>query len=323
MNAIVYTRYGSPDRLRLEDVPKPTPKDNEVLVRVHASSINAWDWDLLRGRPYLTRLGGGFRSPKQTIIGADVAGRVEAVGSGVSEFAPGDAVFGDLSSAGWGGFAEYVSVRQSALAHIPEGISFPHAASLPQASVLALQALRKAPISTGQHVLIIGAGGGSGTFAVQMAKNLGAQVTAVDRGDKLDMLRSLGADHTLDYTREDFTKTGQKYDLIVDMVMKRSLFTYWRALAPNGSFVVVGGATGRIGQTVALGPLLSRISAKKMGLLIHRTNRKDLVTVAEMVASGALTPVIDRTYPLAELPEAFRYFGAGNAKGKVVVSVVD
>lgn len=321
MNAIVYTRYGSPAMLRLEDVPKPAPKDNEVLVRVQTSSINAWDWDLLRGRPYLTRLGVGFRSPKRPIIGADVAGRVESVGPGVSEFAPGDAVYGDLSGAGWGGFAEYVSVRQSALAHIPAGVSFTHAAAIPQASVLALQALRKAPISTGQHVLIIGAGGGSGTFAVQMAKNSGAQITAVDRADKLDMLRSLGADHTLDYTREDFTKTGQTYDLIVDMVMNRSLFKYWRALAPNGSFVVVGGATGRIGQTVTLGPVLSRISGKKMGLLIHRPNRKDLDTVGEMVASGAVTPVIDRTYPLADLPDAFRYFGASNVKGKVVISV--
>ena len=323
MKAMVYTRYGGPEVLQLRDVPKPTPNDDEALIRVHASSINSWDWDLLRGRPYLAHLGAGVRAPKRTIIGADVAGRVEAVGKAVTGFASGAEVFGDISGAGWGGFAEYVSVRESALALKPEGVSFAHAASLPQAAVLALQALRKAPLQTGQHALIIGAGGGAGTFAVQMAKHRGAHVTAVDRSDKLDMLRSIGADRVIDYTREDFAKTGQQYDAIVDMVMRRSLFDYRRALAPNGNFVVVGGATGRIGQTVALGPLLSRITDQKLGLLIHRPNREDLETVGQMVASGQLTPVIDRTYPLEELPDAFRYFGAGNAKGKVVISVAD
>ena len=244
MKAIVVTRYGSPEMLRLQEVPKPTPKDDEMLVRVHAASINAWDWDLLRGRPYLTRLGGGFRAPKHRIIGADIAGRVEAVGRNVADFAEGDAVYGDISGSGWGGFAECVSIRASALAHKPEGISFTHAAAIPQAAVLALQALQKAPPQAGQHALIIGAGGGAGTFAVQLAKNRGAHVTAVDRADKLDMLRSVGADLALDYRREDFAKTGQTYDLIVDMVMQRSLFDYWRALAPQGTFVVVGGATG-------------------------------------------------------------------------------
>jgi NADPH:quinone reductase-like Zn-dependent oxidoreductase len=320
MRAMVYSRYGSPEDLHLQEVAKPAPEANEVLIRVHASSINAWDWDLLRGRPYLTRLG-GLRKPRFTVIGADVAGRVEAVGRDVEGLGVGDAVFGDLSGEGWGGFAEYVCARAQALAAIPADVTFEQAAAVPQAAVLALQALRKGQLQSGQRVLIIGAGGGAGTFAVQFAKAAGAEVTGVDRGDKLDMLRSIGADHVIDYRQEDFSRTGQTYDLIVDVVVKRSIFDYKRALAPDGRFVVVGGTTGRILQVLVVGPLLSRLSGKKMGLLLHRPSQKDLEAIGEMLVSGKVEPVIDRVYPLERLSEAFKYFGAGNAKGKVVIAV--
>lgn len=261
MKAMVYTNYGSPDVLRLEEVAKPTARDNEVLIHVRASSPNAWDWDLLRGRPYLTRIG-GVRNPRYNILGADIAGRVEAVGRDVKELSPGDEVFGDISGNGWGGFAEYVCARERVLTLKPNSMTFEQAAAVPQAAVLALQSLRKGQIRAGHRVLIVGAGGGVGTFAVQIAKSSGANVTGVDRLDKLDMLRSIGADHVIDYAQEDFSRNGHQYDLIVDVVVNRSIFDYTRALAPRGSLVVVGGATGRIWQTVTLGPLVSRLSKK-------------------------------------------------------------
>lgn len=320
MQAMVYTQYGVPDVLQLQEVAKPVPKDNEVLVRVHASSINAWDWDLLRGRPYLTRIG-GLRKPKFTILGADVAGRVEAVGRDVEGFLIGDNVYGDNSGNGWGGFAEYVCVRERVLAKIPASLPLEQAAAVPQAAVLALQALRKGELRSGQRVLIVGAGGGVGTFAVQLARAHGAEVTGVDRGDKLDMLRALGAEQVIDYAEQDFSRNGQQYDLIVDVVAKHSVFDYRRALAPNGRFILVGGATGRIVQIVSLGPLLSRLSGKQFGLLLHRPNRNDLEAVGELIVSGQVTSLVDRMYPLAALPEAFRYFGAGNTKGKVVITL--
>lgn len=320
MQAMVYTHYGAPDVLQLQEMAKPVPRDDEVLIRVHASSINAWDWDLLRGRPYLTRIG-GLRTSRYRILGADVAGRVEAVGRNVKDFLIGGTVYGDISGNGWGGFAEYVCAREGALAACPAGLPFEQAAAVPQAAVLALQALRKGKIRAGQRVLIVGAGGGVGTFAVQLAKSYGAEVTAVDRGDKLDMLRGIGADQVIDYAEQDFSRNGQRYDVIVDVVVRRSVVDYQRALAANGTFILVGGATGRILQIVSLGPLFSRLSRKKFGLLVHRPNRQDLEAVGELVASGQVVPVIDRTYPLAALPEAFRYFGAANAKGKVVIAL--
>jgi NADPH:quinone reductase-like Zn-dependent oxidoreductase len=320
MKAMVYTNYGSPDVLRLEEVAKPTARDNEVLIHVRASSLNAWDWDLLRGRPYLTRIG-GVRNPRYNILGADVAGRVEAVGRDVKELSPGDEVFGDISGNGWGGFAEYVCARERVLTLKPNCMTFEQAAAVPQAAVLALQSLRKGQIRAGHRVLIVGAGGGVGTFAVQIAKSSGANVTGVDRLDKLDMLRSIGADHVIDYAQEDFSRNGHQYDLIVDVVVNRSVFDYTRALAPRGSLVVVGGATGRILQTVTLGPLVSRLSKKTMGVVLHRPNKKDLEAISELVVSGQIVPVIDTSYPLHEVAEAFRYFGKGNAKGKVVITV--
>lgn len=318
---MVYRQYGSPDGFELQEMATPIPADDEVLVRVHASSINAWDWDLLRGRPYANRVTGGLRAPNRPILGGDVAGRVEAVGKNARDFAPGDEVFGDASGSGWGAYAEYVCIRQQALARKPETISFDQAAALPQAAMLAYQAMRKAMPKAGQRVLVVGAGGGAGSFAVQLAKSHGASVTAVDRGDKLEMLRSIGADGVVDYTRENALERVEPYDLIVDMVMQHSLFAYERALAANGRLVVVGGATGRILQTAALGPVLSRVKNKHLGLLLYKVSRADLETVGRLVEAGELAPVIDRTWPLTALPEAFRYFAAGNARGKVVITV--
>ncbi len=323
MKAVVYSQYGTPANLRVREVERPVPKDDEVLVRVRAASINAWDWDLVRGRPYMARLEFGIRAPKRPILGADIAGRVEAIGKDVRDFSPGDEVFGDVSGSGWGGFAEYVTARERAVAVKPEGLSFEQAAAIPQAAGLAYQALRKATLHERSRVLIVGAGGGAGSFTVRMAKARGATVTAVDRGDKFDMLRSIGADDVVDYRHEDFTRRGQEYDLIVDMVMQHSLFAYDGILAANGRLVVVGGATGRILQTVALGPVLSRVKGKRFGLLMYKVSRGDMEAVGRMVASGQISAAIDRAYSLDEVPEAMRYFGEGNAKGKVIISVAE
>ncbi|MCH8089835.1 MAG: NAD(P)-dependent alcohol dehydrogenase, partial [Chloroflexi bacterium] len=252
MKAIVYHKYGLPDVLGFEEVEKPTPRDDEVLVKVHAASINSWDWDLLRGRP-VVRMWGLFK-PKYTIPGSDIAGRVEAVGRKVKQFQPGDEVYGDLSGCGWGGFAEYVCGRENALALKSTSMTFEEAAAVPQAGLLALQGLRdKIEIRPGHKVLMNGAGGGVGTFAIQIAKNLGAEVTGVDSARKFDMIRSLGADHVIDFAIEDFTKNGQQYDLILDVVASRSMFDYKRALSPHGTYVMIGGSGARILQVMLLG----------------------------------------------------------------------
>lgn len=318
MQAIVYTAYGPPHVLQYKEVEKPVPKAAEVLIKVHATSINSWDWDLLRGEPFLARLE-GLRKPKYQILGCDVAGRVEAVGSHVTQFQPGDAVFGDLSACGWGGFAEYVCAQENALTLKPAGMTFAQAAAIPQAAVLALQGLRDhRAIQPGQKVLINGAGGGVGTFAVQMAKTFGAEVTAVDHTQKLDRLRALGADHVIDYTKADFTRNGQRYDLILDVVATRSLFDYKRALTPDGIFVMVGGATATIFQAATLGTWFSLTGRQKLGLLLHKPN-KDLDFIKALFAAGQVIPVIDQCYSLAEVPDAFHYFGQGHAQGKVVI----
>ena len=322
MKAIVYHKYGSPDVLKLEEVEKPTPKDDEVLVKVHAASLNSWDWDLLRG-DFINRLiFGGFLKPKLKIIGCDIAGRVEAVGRSVTHFQPGDEVFGDISGAGWGGFAEYVCARENVLALKSASMTFDEAAAIPQAGVLALQGLRDTgQIQSGQKVLINGAGGGVGTFGIQMAKLFGAEVTGVDSTPKLHMMRSIGADHVIDYTQEDFTKNGQRYDLILDVVARRSLSDYKRALSPKGIFVMVGGSMPVIFQTLFLGPLISKTGGKKITALMHKPNPKDLNSMTELFEAGQVVPIIDRRYPLSEVAEAFRYFGEGHAKGKVVITL--
>ena len=320
MKAIVYHEYGSPDLLELHDVDKPVVEDDEVLVRVHAASVNSWDWDLLTGT-FQGRLG-GFRAPKYKILGADIAGRVEAAGRNVRQFEPGDEVFGDISGNGWGGFAEYVSVPESALASKSDSLTFEEAAAVPQAAVLALQGLRdKGQIQPGQSVLINGAGGGVGTFAVQIAKSFGTEVTGVDSTAKLDMVRSIGADHVIDYTQEDFTKNGQHYDLILDVVASRSIFECRRALRPGGMYVMVGGSTAAILQAVVFGPLVSMIGSKKTGILMHRPNQKDLIYLNQLFETGKVVPVIDKRYLLSEVANAFRRFGEGHVTGKVVITM--
>ena len=320
MKAIVYTKYGLPDVLQLKEVEKPTPKDDEVLVKVHAASVNDWDWGLLRGKPFMSLIP-GLLKPKYKILGGDIAGRVEAAGRNVKQFHPGDDVFGDLCQCGWGGFAEYVCARENALTLKPGSMSFEEAAAIPQAAMLALRGLRyKGRIQPGQKVLINGAGGGAGTFAVQIAKSFGAEVTGVDSTRKLEMMRSIGADQVIDYTKTDFTKNGQHYEFILDFAAHHSIFDYKRALSPKGIFVVVGGSTARIFQAVFLGALISMTGGKKMGLLMHKPN-EDLAFMIELFEAGKVVPVIDRRYPLSEVPEALRYFGEGQAKGKLVITV--
>jgi len=320
MKAIIYTKYGSPDVLQLKEVEKPASRDNEVLIKVHAASVNSWDWDLLRGTPFVNRLMFGLIKPK-IILGCDIAGRVEAVGNNVNQFKPGDEVFGDLSGCGWGGFAEYVCARENALALKPVCLTFEQAAAVPQAALLALQALHyKGQIQPGLKVLMNGAGGGVGTFAVQMAKSFGAEVTGVDSTEKLDMLHSLGADHVIDYTQDDFTKNGKCYDLILDVAGFRSISDYKRALSPGGCYVMIGGSMTLANRLMLLGPWISMSTGKKMGLLLHKPN-KGLDIMTELFEAGDVVPVIDRRYMLSDVAEALRYFGEGHVKGKIVITI--
>ncbi len=324
MKAVVYEKYGAPDVLELKEVAKPTPQDDEVLVKVHAASVNASDWEMLRAKPLYVRLSGfGFLKPKNRILGSDIAGRVEAVGRSVTQFQPGDEVFGDTIWHGLGAFAEYVCVPENApMVRKPAGMTFEDVAAVPQAAVIALQGLRdKGQVQRGQKVLINGAGGGAGTFAVQIAKSLGAEVTGVDSTSKLEMVRSIGADHVIDYTREDFTRNGQRYDLILDLAAHRSIFDLKRALSPKGIYAMVGGSMARIYQAVSLGPLISMTGSKKMGLLVVKPNKEDLTFVVEkLIGTGKVAPVIDQQYTLGEVPGALRYLGEGHAKGKVVIT---
>jgi len=319
MKAIVYKRYGPPDVLQLKEVEKPTPKDDEVLIKVHAASLNAYDWHLLTADIFLVRLmGGGLLKPKNKIPGADMAGRVEAVGRNVTQFHPGDDVFGDI---GRGGFAEYACSRENRLVSKPANLSFEEAAAVPMAALTALQGLRdKGLIQPGQKVLINGASGGVGTFAVQIAKFFGAEVTAVCSTGKMDLARSIGADRVIDYTKEDFTKNGQHYDLIFAANGFHPILDYRRALGPKGIYVVAGGTIAQMFQATLLGPWISMAGSKKMGGLSAKVSQKDLVFIKELLEAGKVRPVIDRRYPLDEVPEALRYLGEGHARGKVVIS---
>lgn len=321
MKAIVYSRYGPPEVLQLTEVAHPTPKADEVLIKVRAASINSWDWDLLTGTPYVYRLLFGLFKPKLPILGADIAGRVEAIGRGVTQFKPGDEVFGDISGCSWGGFAEYVCARENSVALKSTSLSFPAAAAIPQAAVLALQGLRdQGQLQKGQKVLINGAGGGVGTFAVQIAKASGAEVTGMDLPSKLQQLRALGANHVIDYTQQDFCGTGLQYDLILDVACHRSIFDYLRALRPQGKYVMIGGSVNRILQLLLVGPLIARATGKKMSILKHKPKAQDLNFINAMVARGEVTPVIDRCYPLSEVPAALRYYGQGQVQGKIVIT---
>jgi NADPH:quinone reductase-like Zn-dependent oxidoreductase len=319
MKAIIYTKYGGPEVLQLEEVDKPSPKDDEVLIKVHAVSINDWDDGLMHG-DFVNRLLNGFLKPKRKILGSDIAGQIEAVGKNVTLFKTGDEVYGDLSGR-WGGFAEYVCAAEKALALKPASMSFEEAAAIPQAAMLAVQGLvDKGKIKPGQKILINGAGGGVGTFGVQIAKTYGVEVTGVDSPHKLDMMRSIGFDHVIDYTKEDFTKNGQKYDLILDAKTNRSIFAYTRALSPNGIYVTVGGSMGRLLQLLFLGPWISMISKKHLCLVALKTN-KDLVYMNGLYEAGKIKVVIDGPYKLDELPEAFRIFEKAAHKGKLVITM--
>jgi NADPH:quinone reductase-like Zn-dependent oxidoreductase len=322
MKAIVLNKYGAPDNLEIKEVEKPSPREDEVLVKVHATSVNSWDWDLLKGIPLANRAMFGLLKPKNLILGCDLAGRVEMVGSKVKQLQTGDEVFGDISSSGMGAFAEYVCIPENVLGLKAEGMTFEQAAAMPHTGVLALQGLRdKGHIQRGHKVLINGAGGGSGTFAVQIAKLSGAEVTVVDCSRKFDMLRSICADHFIDYTKEDFTKNGRLYDLILDVVTYRSIFDYRRVLSPNGIYVMLGGGSyNRVFQAMLLGPLIS-MTGKKMGVLIHKPNQKDLNYLTELFEASKIVPVVDRHYPLSEVAEAFRYYGEGLALGKIVITL--
>jgi len=322
MKAIVCTKYGPPDVLQLKELPKPTPKENEVLVKIHAASVNAADLETLRG-DLIVRIAAP-RKPMYEILGSDIAGRVEAVGEKVTQFMPGDEVWGDLSFPnGLGAFAEYVSVAENVLASKPTSMTFEQAAAYPQAAIIALQSLRdKGKIQPGKKVLINGAGGGMGTFAVQIAKYYGAEVTGVDRPEKLDLLRSLGADHVIDFTQQDYTRSGQQYDVILDVAAYHSVFDYQRALSPDGTFMIVGGSTGTLLQVVILGTLISKTGSKKIGINAWEpNNREDLELLAELFEAGKVVPVIDRRYPLSEVPNALRYLDTGNVQGKLIINV--
>ena len=324
MKAITYKRYGPPDVLKLQEVEKPAPKDDEVLIKVHAASVNAADWHLLTADIALIRLmGGGLLKPKNATLGADIAGRVEAVGKNVKQFRSGDEVFGDLSGCGWGGFAEYACARENVLALKPANIPFEAAAAVPMAAITALQGLRdKGNIQPGQKVLIQGASGGVGTFAVQIAKSFGAEVTGVCSTRNLDMVRSIGADHVIDYTQEDFTQNWQQYNLILAVNGYHPISAYRRSLAPKGIYVMAGGTTAQIFQAMLLGPWMSITGDKKMGGVTAKSDQKDLVIMKEFLEAGKVAPVIDRCYPLSEAAEALRYLGGGHARGKVVITVV-
>ncbi len=321
MKAIVYTKYGSPDVLQLKEVEKPVPKENEALVKIHAAALNAADFEIMRGE-WTARVMGPLK-PKYKIPGSDIAGRVEAVGRKVKQFQPGDEVFGDLFMCGFGAFAEYVCVPENVLDLKPASMTFEQVATLPQAGLIALQGLcGKRPIKQGQNVLINGAGGGMGTFAVQIAKYFGAVVTGVDSSSKFDLLRSIGSDHVIDYTKEDYTQNGKTYDLILDVKGDRSIFDYKRALSTNGLFVLLGGSMTAIFQAMFLGPLISMTGGKKMGLNPFKTNKsEDLAFLIKLFETGKVVPVIDRRYPLNKVSDAFRYLEEGHARGKVVIIV--
>lgn len=320
MKAFIYERYGSPDVLQLKEIATPVPSDEQVLIKVHAVSINGSDREGLVGKPLYSRTG-GLLKPGQQILGSDIAGRVESVGKDHTEFKPGDEVFGEIPGY-HGGFAEYVCVRGTTMALKPASMTFEQAAAIPQAGVIALRGVRTVgQVQPGQKVLINGAGGSGGSFAIQLAKLSGAEVTGVDNAGKLDFMRSLGADHVIDYAREDFTRSGRRYDLILDLIAHRSVFACQRALLPNGTYFFVGGSVAVIFQILLLGAWIKKARSKNVRLLMVPQNRKDLIAITELCVAGQVVPVIDRTYPFRELPQALRYVGEGRARGKVVITV--
>ncbi len=322
MKAILQTEYGSPDLLQFKNIEKPTPKEDEVLIKIHAASLNAYDWHLLTADIFLVRFATGLFKPKSTQIGADISGVVESVGKNVEQFKPGDEVFGDLASCGGGGFAEYAIAPESYLVLNPTNLSFEETAAIPMAAITALQGLRdEGKIQAGQKVLINGASGGVGTFAVQIAKFYGAEVTAVCSTRNLELARSLGADHVIDYTKENFTENGQQYDLIFAANGYHPLSAYKRALTPNGIYVMAGGTAKQIFSAMLLGSLMSIGGNKKIGGVSAKPSQKDLIFMKELIESGKVKPKIDKIYPFADLAKALHYLGEGHAQGKVIITM--
>jgi NADPH:quinone reductase-like Zn-dependent oxidoreductase len=319
LKAIVYTKYGGPEVLQLREIEKPFPKDDEVLIKVYAVSINDWDFGLLQG-DFINRILNGFLKPKRKILGSDIAGRIEAVGKNVKQFKTGDEVYGDLSGR-WGGFAEYACAPEKSIALKPASMSFSEAAAIPQAAMLAVQGLiDKGKIQPGQKILINGAGGGVGSFAIQIAKLYRVETTGVDSSSKLNMLRSMGFDRVIDFTKEDFTKNGKRYDLILDAKTNRSMFAYARSLCPKGVYVTVGGSMNRLLQALFMGPWISMFTKKYIRIVTLKPN-KDLVYINGLFETGKVKPVIDGPYKLEEFPEAFKLFGRAEHKGKVVITM--
>ena len=322
MKAARYTTYGPLEVLHLEELPQPSPGVSEVLVKIRASSVNFGNVALIKGKPFISRFWSGLFKPKHTIPGSDISGHVAAVGRDVTQFKPGDEVYGDLSGCGFGGYAEYVTCPQEVLALKPENITHEEAATVPQSGLVALQGLRdKGKIREGQKVLIYGASGGNGTFAVQIARAFGTEVTGVCSTRNLEMVRSIGSDHVIDYTREDFTESGELYDLIFATAGYRSIYDYRHALSPEGIYVSAGGAMKQVNQGMMLGPMLSKKGGKKLTYLYQRPNQEDLIIMKELIESGKVTPVIDRVFPLGEIRQALMYYSGGHSRGKVVIAI--
>jgi NADPH:quinone reductase-like Zn-dependent oxidoreductase len=325
MKAVVRRCYGPPDVLRLEDIEKPTPADNQVLIRIRAAAVNPFDWHYMRGKPYLMRIDAGFGTPKNPRLGVDYSGTIEAVGSNVSRFKPGDDVFGGK----FGALAEYVTAAEDGqIALKPANLTFEQAAAVNMAAITALQALRdRGKIQPGQKVLINGASGGVGTFAVQIAKSFGAEVTGVSSTRNVQMVRSIGADHVIDYTREDFTQGDQRYDVILDNIGNRPLLDIRRVLKPKGKYILIGGGGPDAGPWIGplIGPIkalvLSRFVSQDMGMMMAEVSQQDLAILSELLQAGKVTPVIDRSYKLSETAEAIRYLEEGHARGKVVIDL--
>jgi NADPH:quinone reductase-like Zn-dependent oxidoreductase len=319
MKAAILERYGTPDVVELRDVPVPVPKANEVLVRIAAASVNDWDWAMVIGKPFVVRILTGLTRPRIRTVGGDIAGHVDAVGHAVTAFTPGDEVYGDLCMSGFGAFAEYVCAPEHCLVHKPAGMTFEQAAAIPQAGMLAVQGLIDVGrIDRGQTILLNGAGGGVGTFALQLARLYDADVTVVDKAGKLDRLRAMGARHTIDYAQADFTRSGRRYDLILDTRSTRPPWAYARALRRGGAYVTVGGDTSRLLQLAFPGPLIGRLTGTRLTLVGLKPN-KDLKYVNELFEAGRLTPVIDSVYALTDVREALRRFGTGQHFGKIIV----
>lgn len=320
MKALVCRAYGSPDTLALEELPTPTAGDGDLLVKIRAASVNAGDWHLVRGSPFMVRLMFGLFKPRHIVLGSSVAGLVEAVGNDVKEFRPGDEVFGDVSDSGFGAFAEFVSAPEKAFAKLPSGLTFEQAAAVPVSATTALNGLRDAGrMREGQHVLVNGASGGVGTFSVQIAKAFGGVVTGVCSTRHVDTVRSLGADHVIDYTKEDFSLRAERYDLIVAVAGNRSMRDYRRLLKPGGICVVIGGSGRQFIQAALLGPWTSMVSDRKIRMLASKANAEDLRYLTPMLEQKKVVPFIDRTYPLQGVPEALRYLEEGHPRGKVVI----